>query len=197
MMRRNLRRALAAALLTLGTAAGFAAAPNGAGELDTKPNAGIIDIERTPERPAVPPGAEPVASGNPLWAIPLRELSATRERPIFSPSRRPPPPAVAAAPYVVAAAVSKPVEPDRPQLSLVGTIAGETDGFGIFLDKVSNKVMRLKLSEAHQGWVLRRVRGREAVLEKQEQTVVLTLPNARDQTAAPPQRDEETRRGRR
>jgi hypothetical protein len=45
--------------------------------------------------------------------------------------------------------------------------------------------------------VLRRVRGREAVLEKQEQTVVLTLPNARDQTAAPPQRDEGTRRGRR
>lgn len=27
---------------------------------------------------------------NPLWAIPLKQLSNTRERPIFSPSRRPP-----------------------------------------------------------------------------------------------------------
>jgi general secretion pathway protein N len=199
MISNNLHRGLVVALLVLGTAAGFAAAPNGASELDIRPNAGTIDIERTPARPAMPmsPAAEPLPSGNPLWAIPLRELSATRERPIFSPSRRPPPPAVAAAPYVVAAAVSKPVEPDRPQLSLVGTIAGETDGFGIFLDKASNKVMRLKLSEAHQGWVLRRVRAREAVLEKQDQTVVLALPNAREQTAAPPQREEEQRRGRR
>src|SRR5438045_3679915 len=31
-------------------------------------------------------------SGNPLWTIPLASLTATRERPIFTPSRRPPPP---------------------------------------------------------------------------------------------------------
>ena len=29
-----------------------------------------------------------VISGNPLWATPLRSISATRERPLFSPSRR-------------------------------------------------------------------------------------------------------------
>ena len=34
---------------------------------------------------ATPP-IEP--SGNPLWAIPMQLLTATRERPLFSPSRR-------------------------------------------------------------------------------------------------------------
>ena len=31
-----------------------------------------------------------VPSANPLWTIPLSSLTATRERPLFSPSRRPP-----------------------------------------------------------------------------------------------------------
>src|SRR5262249_56938753 len=47
-----------------------------------------------PARPADPP------HGNPLWGIPLSGLSATRGRPIFSPTRRPPAPAV----FAVAAA---------------------------------------------------------------------------------------------
>jgi general secretion pathway protein N len=189
MITRNLYRGLAAAVVTFAAAAGFAAVPTGSGGLlGADSGAGTIDIERGAAQPTPARQAEPTPSGNPLWGIPLRELSATRERPIFSPSRRPPPPAVAAAPYVLAAAVSKPVEPERPQLTLVGTIAGATDGFGIFLDKTSNKVMRLKLREAHQGWILQRVRGREAVLEKQDQTVVLALPAAREQSTnnAPP-----------
>jgi len=197
MITRSLYRGLAV-LLLLGGAAGFAAAPTGTGGLPgTDGNVGTIDIERGAAQPAIPRQAEPAPSGNPLWGIPLRELSATRERPIFSPSRRPPPPAVVAAPYVVAQAVSKPVEPERPQLTLVGTIAGETHGFGIFLDTTSNKVMRLKLREGHQGWILRRVRGREAVLEKQDQTVVLALPAAREQAANKAQLAEEPKRARR
>ena len=198
MIAHNVYRGLAAAVVTLAAAAGFAATPTGTGGLlGTDNSPGTIDIERGAVQSASPKHAEPAPSGNPLWGIPLRELSATRERPLFSPSRRPPPPAVVAAPYVVAAAVSKPVEPERPQLTLVGTIAGATDGFGIFLDKTSNKVMRLKLREAHQGWTLSRVRGREAVLEKQDRTVVLALPAAREQSASNAPPAEEQKRARR
>ncbi len=53
-----------------------------------------------PTRPARPRGPSR-PSGNPLWAIPLSSLTATRERPIFLPSRRAPAPAVAATPQVV------------------------------------------------------------------------------------------------
>ena len=117
--------------------------------------------------------------GNPLWAIPIKDLSVTRERPIFSPSRRPPPPAVAATPYVPPPPPPTPAGPQRPQLALVGTVVNTNEGFGIFLDQATNTVVRLKTGEGHNGWILRSVQGREATLQKDRDTAVLALP-ARD-----------------
>jgi hypothetical protein len=122
------------------------------------------------------PASERALSANPLWAIPLSQLSITRDRPIFSPFRRPPPPAVAPAAVPRVAAVPKPREPERPQLTLVGTIASDDEGFGIFLDQSTKAVFRLKVGEDHQGWKLRSVQGREAILEKDQQVVPLALP---------------------
>jgi general secretion pathway protein N len=201
MISRSVRKGLIAGLIVLTAAAALAAAPPVETQsIETDRSPGTIDIGTPVANPAAPAAAEQVQSGNPLWAVPLRELSATRERPIFSPSRRPPPPAVAAAPYVVAQAVSKPVEPDRPRLALVGTIAGEREGFGIFLDQITNKVLRLKMGEAHQGWILRRVFRREVTLQKNQETTLLVLPAANaDARAAPaqPADDPNGRRGRR
>jgi general secretion pathway protein N len=118
-----------------------------------------------------------VRPGNPLWAIPFKDLSVTRERPIFSPSRRPPMSPVAAPPYVPPP--PRPAEPQRPQLALVGTVVNANEGFGIFFDQVANAVVRLKTGEAHDGWVLHSVQGREATLQKDGETAVLALP-ARD-----------------
>src|SRR5713101_3411659 len=120
--------------------------------------------------------SERALSANPLWAIPLSQLPITRDRPIFSPSRRPPPPAVAPAAIPKVAAVPKPREPERPQLTLVGTVASDDEGFGIFLDQSTKVVFRLKVGQDHQGWKLRSVQGREAVLEKDQQVVPLALP---------------------
>ncbi len=115
-------------------------------------------------------------SGNPLWTIPLTVLSATRERPIFSSSRRPRPPAVAVAPVVKPAAVApKPKDPERPKLTLVGTIASGRERFGIFLDQSTKAALRLKMGDDYQGWKLRSVQGREATLEKDQEAVILAL----------------------
>ena len=169
----------------LGAAAGFAAAPSGPIDIDNK--AGTIVIEPDNRATAGSSARDQLPSGNPLWAIPLKELSATRERPLFSTSRRPPPPAVVAAPYVPAAAVSKPAEPDRPRLSLVGTISGTTDGFGIFLDQTNNLVVKLRTGEGHRGWILRRVVGREVTFQKDREMVSIALPAANTQASAAPQ----------
>jgi general secretion pathway protein N len=74
------------------------------------------------------------------------------------------------------AAVPKPREPERPQLTLVGTIASDDEGFGIFLDQSTKVVFRLKVGQDHQGWKLRSVQGREAILEKDQLVVPLALP---------------------
>jgi general secretion pathway protein N len=120
-------------------------------------------------------------SANPLWAIPLGSLIATRERPIFSPSRRVPALAVAAAPVEPAKiAYVPPAEPERPQLSLVGVVTGVSGGFAVFLNITTRDIIRLKLGEGNDGWVLRSVKGREAVLEKNHQTAVIGLPASED-----------------
>jgi general secretion pathway protein N len=128
-----------------------------------------VHVVAPPAAPARTPSA------NPLWAIPLSQLSETRDRPIFSPSRRPPP--------VAAAAVLAPVKPPPrkkevrpPQLSLVGTIASEDESFGIFLDQSSKVALRLKVGEDYQGWKLQAISGREVTMQKDEQAAVLTLP---------------------
>jgi general secretion pathway protein N len=133
-------------------------------------------------------GTEPGAAGkdsptsaNPLWAIPLGSLTATRDRPVFSPSRRVPAPAVAAAPVEPAKPVYvPPPEPEKPQLSLVGVVTGISGGFAVFLNTATHDILRLKLGEGNEGWVLRSVKGREAVLEKNHQTAVIGLPASED-----------------
>jgi hypothetical protein len=123
------------------------------------------------------PVPERALSANPLWGIPLTTLSGTRDRPIFSQSRRPPAPSVAPAATSKVAVAPKPRERDRPQLNLVGTIVSGDEGFGIFLDQSTKGALRLRIGEDFQGWKLRSVQGREAILEKDQQVFTLELPH--------------------
>ncbi|HEY5306353.1 MAG TPA: hypothetical protein VIJ52_06770 [Pseudolabrys sp.] len=124
--------------------------------------------------------------GNPLWAIPLSSLSITQKRPLFTPSRRPPAPVVIAPPRPVVQrkVVAKPAEPEHPRLMLIGTVVGESEGIGVFVDETTKGFIRLKTGEGHAGWILRSVKTREATLEKDHQTETLSLPSPQAAAAA-------------
>jgi hypothetical protein len=153
-----------AALLGGGLAAGAAAQQTGRGSPEHPPSALVA-------------GKEALRAGNPLWAIPLGELSQTQARPLFSPSRRPP-----AAPELAALA-ARPVnvgpspkrEADHPRLTLLGTIVGESVAIGVFMDEASHDVVRLKAGEAHEGWTLRAVAGRTTIFHKDGERAAATL----------------------
>ncbi|MGY3533214.1 MULTISPECIES: hypothetical protein [Bradyrhizobium] len=118
---------------------------------------------------------EPAPSANPLWSIPLTSLSPTRDRPIFSPSRRalvPPSTSVAAVP--VPPLSSK--RPEKPALSLVGTVVGGFERFGIFVDQSSKLPLRMRVGEQHDGWLLREVQAREVMLEKALNKAIMSMP---------------------
>jgi hypothetical protein len=136
--------------------------------------------------PAAEPGRELPA--NPLWAIPLKQLSNTRERPIFSPSRRPPAPAVAGPPPPAAVRVPpKSAGPQSPELALIGTVIGENDSIAVFVDEATKNAVRLRTGDAHKGWMLQSVHGREATLEKDRESILLSLPQpGAEQTASIP-----------
>lgn len=138
-----------------------------------------FDPRHDPARAPGAIGAEPAPAGapgvaNPLWGVPLTSLNATRQRPIFLPSRRPPTPAVPAA--VIKEQLPPAAEPDRPPLSLVGIVTGPTDGFAVFVSDTTRDIVRLRTGEGHEGWILRSVQRREAVLERNQRKTVIELP---------------------
>lgn len=124
--------------------------------------------------------AKPVPRGNPLWSVPLSALTITQERPIFSASRRPPPRAVVA-PVVEQASAPPPpppAEPERPPLALIGAVVGDTDSIAVFIDRTSQKMIRLRPGEEHAGWVLNAVARREVTLRKADRSETIELKAA-------------------
>lgn len=99
---------------------------------------------------------------------PLASLTAERERPIFSPTRRAPPPVITPT-HVQAPAAA------QPPLALVGAIAGENEGIAIFLDGTTKGVICLKAGESNAGWTLQSVKLREAIFQKEQKSAILML----------------------
>jgi general secretion pathway protein N len=164
----------------------FAAGWPALAALDGAAPRGLSDIEQFPTRPrdaapppmiAAPPGQPQAQTGNPLWGVPLRALTATRERPIFSPSRRPAPAAIVVAPAEPAPEAPPPVVAERPSLALVGTIVGEGESIAIFYNPATKATVRLRLGDTDDnGWKLVSVDARTSLLEKGRQSVTLALP---------------------
>jgi hypothetical protein len=121
------------------------------------------------------PATEVPLRRNPLWGIPLKSLTATLDRPLFSPSRRPPERPVTAA-QVAPRKVAAPAELTQPPLDLLGVVTGTDDGYAVFINTTTHDIVRLRTGEGHDGWILQSVNGRQVVLEKKHQSAVLALP---------------------
>lgn len=169
---------LALAIALTGTVSSLGMADTGGDALSARPaivqpSAGTAD--------AVTPAADatPAPSLNPLWAIPLQSLTATRERPLFAPTRRPPAPVIPAAPAPVAPpppVAAKPAAPERPPLTLVGTILNADKNIAIVQDQTTQKVISVRQGEEAAGWRVTDVSARAATVEKNAEIVTLVLP---------------------
>jgi general secretion pathway protein N len=145
----------------------FAPATEGAGVAD----AGLSGAPRAPD-----PGAR-ARAGNPLWTVPLSTLSATRDRPLFSASRRPPIVAlpVAAPPPQKQEALAPP-PPERPLLTLVGTIVSPKASVAMLQGSNTEAISRLRVGQENDGWQVRGIGLRSIVVEKGPQSIELDLP---------------------
>ena len=157
-------------------------------------NPGIDNPGLDVTRHAMPPpdltaklAEAPPVGANPLWAIPLSALTATRTRPLFTPTRRAPAPVVASVPLAAPRPLAPPpAGPQHPNLTLVGTVAGENEGIAVFVDPSTRDTVRLRTGEGHSGWVLQSVERRAATLQKGGQTETLAMPKPADGQAPAP-----------
>jgi general secretion pathway protein N len=148
-------------------------------ELEAAPAAegtGAADATRLPEARRAPDQSAKPRAGNPLWTVPLSDLSATGDRPLFSASRRPPivaVPTVAAPPKQEAVA---PPPPERPLFTLIGTIVSPRASLAMLQGSNGDAIFRLRIGEESDGWGVRGIDLRSIVVVKGAQSVKLDLP---------------------
>jgi len=120
------------------------------------------------------------ARANPLEAQPLDRLSVTRDRPLFSPTRRPipppPPPPPEAAPVAVV--------PQPPNLQLFGIVVDD-DGARAIVRSGAEKVDRVQIGDDIGGWKVAQIEGRRLVLSLDGRLATFTLFNNDSQQAPP------------
>jgi general secretion pathway protein N len=101
----------------------------------------------------------------------IDDLRQTRDRPLFSATRRPPP----KIDLTHAAAVAPPPPPIiPPAVTLVGVVLGEKDRAVIVQEK-SAKPMRVTIGEDVDGWRVDSITSRSAVLKDGDRSVTLTF----------------------
>jgi hypothetical protein len=108
---------------------------------------------------------------NPLAAQPLELLSETRDRPLFSPSRRPPPPVLASVPQIV----QPPAEIRPPSVVLLGVVTDDNGARAVVRAGSPEKTIRAHLGEEIDGWKVTLIEPRRLVLSHDDRSVSFAL----------------------
>lgn len=116
---------------------------------------------------------------NPFERLRIESLTATRDRPLFSASRRPPPRAVVG-PIVepVQPVAPPPTEPSRPQLAMIGSIVSKGDAIAVLVDQATQQVQLLRRGDVYAGWTVDTVQRREVTLRQDSRLEVFPLSPA-------------------
>jgi hypothetical protein len=133
-------------------------------QAQTQPQTQAQPQPQTQPRPQVQaqaPATPTAGLASPLAVHSLDRLSATRERPLFSPSRRapappPPPPPIIRPP---------PPPPEPPNVTLVGIIKDAEEARAIVQSGPKNEVRRVRIGDDIGGWKVAQIESRRLVLK--------------------------------
>jgi general secretion pathway protein N len=111
---------------------------------------GVADTAGLSGTPRTPDPREKSRPGNPLWTVPLDALSGTRDRPLFSTSRRP---SIVAVPVVVPPLKQEALAPpsERPLLTLIGTIVSPKASVAMLQGSGAEAISRLRVGQENDG----------------------------------------------
>jgi general secretion pathway protein N len=127
--------------------------------------------------PATAQSPPPAAPEGPAFTMPpLENLEATRERPLFSPKRRPDAEAPAEAPVVEES-------PENLPFELTGVVIGSDMSIAILRNRDTQETVRLREGENLEAWSLQEVATRHVVLRQEDRQVRLELFS---ESSAPP-----------
>jgi hypothetical protein len=134
--------------------------------------AGVICLALLPAGAAddQSPGEIPTAA-TPLAEQPLERLSATRERPLFSPTRRPPP----TSPTIVEGPPPPPPPPAPPAVALLGVVMDGESARAIIRPSPAEKMTRVGIGDDVGGWKVAQIEARRLVLSLGERLATFEM----------------------
>jgi type II secretory pathway component PulC len=122
----------------------------------------------------------PAAPEGPAFTIPpLENLEATRERPLFSPKRRPDAEGPAETPVVEES-------PENLPFELTGVVIGSDMSVAILRNRDTQETVRLRQGENLEAWSLQEVATRHVVLRQEDRQVRLELFQEKSDGSSPP-----------
>jgi general secretion pathway protein N len=134
-----------------------------------------LAAEQAPAPPTPQAKIDPAAAAvSPLAARPLDRFSVTRDRPLFSPTRRPPAPPPAAA----AAAPAPP--PPPPDVLLLGVVVDGEDANAVVRTSADAKIRRLRIGDEIGGWKVGQIEARKLVLLLNGRTATFAMFSGKD-----------------
>ena len=116
----------------------------------------------------------PAVSDNPVAEVPLDRLSDTRNRPLFSRSRRPPAPP---APTAIAARVEPQPLPllPPPGVALFGVVVGPQGARAYIATGAADRIIGVRLGDDVSGWTVTAITQSNLVLSRAERSATFTL----------------------
>lgn len=110
----------------------------------------------------------PRAPENPIAAISLNQLAATRERPLFAPDRRRPNAAL-----IISHA--KPPAPDPPRLSLSGVVVDKNGPTAVVRSDPGGKARRVRLGDDVGGWRVTQIDRQQLVISLDDRSAAVRM----------------------
>ena len=158
----------------------------------------LVAADASPQPPPYPPpqageglsirppphageGREGGVLPSPLAAQPLDRLSATRERPLFSPTRRPPPPP----PPVVVAPEPPPPPPPPPDVALFGIVMDGDEVHAVVRAGPAAKITRVRVGDDIGGWKVAQIDGRRLILSLDDRIATFLMFAGNSANGAP------------
>jgi hypothetical protein len=135
-------------------------------------------IQPQPQVQAQAPATPTAGLASPLAVHSLDRLSATRERPLFSPSRRapaPPPPIIR----------PPPPPPEPPNVTLVGIVMDAGEARAIVQSGPKNEVRRVRTGDDIGGWKVAQIESRRLVLKLDSRMATFSMFSGHRKPAQP------------
>jgi hypothetical protein len=137
----------------------------------------LVPVLGSPAALAEAAAQQAAASPNPLAGLDLGSFAATRDFPLFTPSRTPPTVEAPVEPEVAVVVPEAPIDmtPVPPPFKLIGIVVSGSEQVALLADESTGEIHRFGAGDGYEGWIMQIVDGRTVQFQNEDLNHTLTM----------------------